>query len=222
MRIKKLIEVGGIEISEFLNPDWPSQKYLLNLLENGIKGKFRFSPHEFVEILQNLAKKGAPVDWFIEKLVAHFSLTITVSGYKYGEIDDVELDTITPFVDGKRHGVAFGHICNGLPRDRVLYHNGIFLGEDDEKHSFETNYGLDNVGTGAVTVACCLPEVNYLVYSISATDLCDDFVHGIFEVCNITKALINTEDAHELGRLETDRFYYCRPIINFKKELLIG
>lgn len=221
MRIKKIIEVGGIKISEFLNPDWPGEKYLFNLLENGIKGKFSFSPHEFVEILQNLAKKGAPVDWFIEKLVADFSLTITVRGYKYGEIDDVVLGTITPFVDGKRHGVAFGNICNGLPRDRVFYEKGIFLGDKNSKNSFERSCGLDNVGTGAVSVACCLPGVNYLVYSISATDLRDDFVHGIFEVCNITQALINTADGHELGRIESDRFYYCRPVINLLGELLI-
>ena len=221
MRIKKLIEVGGIKISEFLDPYWPGEKYLLNLLENGIKGKFSFSPDEFVEALQNLSEKGAPVDWFVEKLVKHFSLTVTVKGYKYGEIDDVELDTLTPFVDGKRHGVAFGNICEGLPRDRVVYEKGIFLGDADEKHSFETNYGLDNVGTGAVSVACCLPGVNYLVYSISATDIRDDFVHGIFEFCNITQTLINTADGHELGRIESDRFYYCRPVINLLGELLI-
>lgn len=221
MRIKKIIEVGGIKISEFLNPDWPGEKYLLSLLENGIKGKFSFSPQEFVEILQNLAKKGAPVDWFIEKLVMHFSLTVTVKGYKYGEIDDTDLATITHFVDGKRHGVAFGNIRNGLPRDRAVYSNGIFIGDKNSKNNFESNCGLDNVGTRTVSVACCLPGVNYLVYSISATEMCDDIVHGLFEVCQNTHSLINIDDGHELGSIESDRFYYCRPIINFKKELLI-
>ena len=147
MRIKKIIEVGGIKISEFLDPDLPGEKYLLNLFKNGIKGKFSFSPQEFVEILQNLAKKGAPVDWLMEKLVAHFCLTVTVKGYRSVEIDDVELDTITPFVDGKRHGVAFGDICNGLPRYIVVYSNGIFIGDKYSMDSFEDGSEIFNVGS---------------------------------------------------------------------------
>tara|TARA_R110000868_G_scaffold147460_2_gene368964 strand:+ start:275 stop:946 length:672 start_codon:yes stop_codon:yes gene_type:complete len=217
----KIIEVGGIKISEFLNPDWTSEKYVLNLLENGIKGKFSFSPDEFVEILQNLSKKGAAVDWFVEKIVMHFSLTVTVKGYKYGEIDDTDLATITNFVDGKRHGVAFGNMRNGLPRDRAVYSNGIFIGDKNSKYNFESHCGLDNIGSRTENIRNCLPGVKYLIYSISLTEMCDDIVHGLFEVCKITHSLINIDDGHELGSVESDRFYYCRPIINFKGELLI-
>ena len=216
MRIKKTIEVGGIKISEFLNPDWPGEKYVLDVLEKNLGRKLIFSPDEFVEILQKLAEKPMNVDDLIEKIIVRFSLTRTAREYRYDG-----LYGITPFVDGQRHGVAFGRICNGLPRDRAVYSKGIFIGDANKKREFENNDGLYNVGARTVSVACCLPGVNYLVYSISATEMCDDIVHGLFEVCQNTHLLINTADGHELGRIENDRFYYCRPIINFKGELLI-